>query len=38
VFIDNKSINTDAASALGVTAHHFTGVAGLAAFLSELAA
>lgn len=38
VFIDNKSINTDAASALGVTAHHFTGVEGLAAFLSELAA
>lgn len=38
VFIDNKSINTDAAAALGVTVHHFTGVDGLAAFLQELAA
>lgn len=38
VFIDNKSINTDAAAALGVTVHHFTGVDGLATFLQELAA
>ena len=37
VFIDNKSINTDAAAALGVTAHHFTGVEGLDAFLRSLA-
>lgn len=38
VFIDNKSINTEAAAALGVTVHHFTGVEGLAAFLEGLAA
>ena len=25
VFIDNKSVNTDAAAALGITVHHFTG-------------
>lgn len=37
IFIDNKSINTDAAAALGVTTHHFTGVDGLAAFLGGLA-
>ncbi len=37
VFIDNKAINTDAAAALGVTTHHFTGVDGLAAFLHSLA-
>lgn len=37
VFIDNKAVNTDAATALGVTAHHFTGVDGLAAFLRSLA-
>lgn len=36
VFIDNKAINTDAAAALGVTAHHFTGVDGLDAFLRSL--
>jgi len=36
VFIDNKAINTDAAAALGITAHHFTSVAGLAAFLHSL--
>ena len=36
VFIDNKSVNTDAAAALGVTAHHFTGVEGLDAFLRSL--
>lgn len=38
VFIDNKSVNTDAAAALGMTVHHFTGVAGLDAFLRSLAA
>jgi putative hydrolase of the HAD superfamily len=37
VFVDNKSVNTDAAAALGVTAHHFTGVDGLRAFLTDLA-
>ena len=37
VFIDNKSVNTDAAAALGITVHHFTGVDGLAGFLSSLA-
>jgi len=36
VFIDNKSVNTDAAAALGVTAHHFTGVEGLDRFLRSL--
>jgi hypothetical protein len=38
VFIDNKSVNTDAAAALGMTVHHFTGVAGLDAFLRSLTA
>lgn len=38
VFVDNKSVNTDAATALGITAHHFTGVPGLDAFLRDLAA
>ena len=38
VFIDNKVVNTDAASALGITAHHFTGVPGLEAFLEGLSA
>lgn len=37
VFIDNKAVNTDAAAALGVTTHHFTGVEGLAGFLRSLA-
>jgi putative hydrolase of the HAD superfamily len=37
VFIDNKSVNTDAAAALGITVHHFTGVDGLARFLGSLA-
>jgi putative hydrolase of the HAD superfamily len=37
VFIDNKRVNTDAAAALGITVHHFTGVDGLASFLSALA-
>jgi putative hydrolase of the HAD superfamily len=36
VFIDNKSVNTDAAAALGITVHHFTGVDGLAEFLRAL--
>jgi putative hydrolase of the HAD superfamily len=38
VFIDNKSVNTDAAAELGATVHHFTSVAGLDAFLHSLAA
>ena len=37
VFIDNKSVNTDAAAALGITAHHFVGVDDLAEFLRALA-
>jgi putative hydrolase of the HAD superfamily len=37
VFIDNKSINTDAAAALGITTHHFESVEGLARFLESLA-
>lgn len=36
VFVDNKAENTDAAAALGVTAHHYTGVEGLDAFLRSL--
>jgi putative hydrolase of the HAD superfamily len=36
VFIDNKSENTDAATALGVTSHHFTGAEGLGVFLRSL--
>jgi putative hydrolase of the HAD superfamily len=38
IFIDNKSLNTDAAAALGVTTHHFTGVEHLDAFLRSLQA
>lgn len=38
VFVDNKRVNTDAAAALGATAHHFTSVEGLGAFLRCLAA
>lgn len=38
VFIDNKSVNTDAAAALGATVHHFVGVDELAEFLKSLAA
>ncbi len=38
VFIDNKSVNTDAASTLGITSHHFTGVAALDTFLRSLSA
>ncbi len=36
IFIDNKSINTDAAALLGVTTHHFTNPEGLDAFLRSL--
>jgi putative hydrolase of the HAD superfamily len=36
VFIDNKSVNTDAAAALGITVHHFVGVDDLAEFLGSL--
>ncbi|WP_139980752.1 HAD family hydrolase [Nocardioides litoris] len=38
VFVDNKAVNTDAAAALGITVHHFTGVAGLRAFCESLGA
>lgn len=38
VFIDNKAINTTGVAALGVTAHHFTSVEGLDAFLRSLTA
>ncbi len=38
VFVDNKAANTDAATELGITAHHFTGVDGLDLFLRSLAA
>ena len=38
IFVDNKSENTDAAAALGITSHHFTSVGGLETFLVELAA
>lgn len=37
VFVDNKAENTDAAAAIGVTTHHFTGVLELDAFLRALA-
>jgi len=37
-FIDNKRVNVEAAAALGIAAHHFTGADGLRAFLEELAA
>jgi putative hydrolase of the HAD superfamily len=37
VFVDNKSVNTDAAATLGITVHHFVGVDDLAAFLRSLA-
>lgn len=38
VFVDNKSVNTDAVAALGVTVHHFTGAEGLGVFLRSLQA
>lgn len=37
VFIDNKAVNVDAARALGVTGHVFTGSSGLRTFLEGLA-
>lgn len=36
VFVDNKLVNVEAATALGVTGHHFTGVEGLRTFLEGL--
>jgi len=36
-FVDNKAENVEAAAGLGIAAHHFTGAAGLRAFLEELA-
>ncbi|MGN6326885.1 HAD family hydrolase [Pseudolysinimonas sp.] len=36
-FIDNRADNVEAAAALGIATHHFTGVAGLRAFLQGLA-
>jgi putative hydrolase of the HAD superfamily len=36
VFIDNRSVNTDAAAALGATVHHFMGVEDLRKFLTSL--
>ena len=38
IFVDNKSENTEAAAALGVTTHHFTSPAELEQFLESLAA
>jgi putative hydrolase of the HAD superfamily len=38
VFIDNKLVNVEGATALGITAHHFTTVDGLRTFLESLAA
>jgi putative hydrolase of the HAD superfamily len=37
VFIDNRSINTEAAASLGVTVHHYTGADALRPFLVSLA-
>jgi putative hydrolase of the HAD superfamily len=37
VFVDNRSVNTDAAAALGITTHHFEGTAGLRSFFEKLA-
>lgn len=37
VFVDNKAVNVDAAVALGVTGHVFTGVPALRTFLERLA-
>ncbi|MBN9141621.1 MAG: HAD family phosphatase [Micrococcales bacterium] len=37
VFIDNKAVNVDGATALGVTGHVFTDVHGLRGFLEKLA-
>jgi len=38
VFVDNKAVNVDGATALGVTGHVFTDVHGLRVFLESLAA
>jgi hypothetical protein len=38
VFVDNKRANVEGAAALGITAHHFTGVDRLRTFLESLAA
>ncbi|AYF99573.1 HAD family phosphatase [Protaetiibacter intestinalis] len=38
VFIDNKAVNVEGATALGATGHVFTGVAELRGFLDSLAA
>jgi putative hydrolase of the HAD superfamily len=37
VFVDNKKVNVDGATSIGVTGHVFTGVAPLRAFLTSLA-
>lgn len=37
VFVDNRAENVDAAAALGIATHHFTGAAGLRTFLEDLA-
>jgi putative hydrolase of the HAD superfamily len=37
VFIDNRSVNTDAAAELGATVHHFITTAALRGFLEDLA-
>jgi putative hydrolase of the HAD superfamily len=36
VFIDNKKVNVDGAESIGVTGHHFVGVAELRTFLTAL--
>lgn len=36
-FVDNKRENVEAAAALGIAAHHFTGAPGLRSFLEALA-
>jgi putative hydrolase of the HAD superfamily len=35
LFVDDSAVNTDAARALGMTAHHFTGAPGLRALLTR---
>jgi putative hydrolase of the HAD superfamily len=37
VFVDNKKVNVEGAESIGITGHHFVGVAGLRAFLTTLA-
>lgn len=36
LFVDDSAVNTDAAAALGMTAHHFTGAPGLQKVLANL--